>query len=73
MTYQKMPETLRRKFRRTNANVCPICGTEISKVEDCQYLTYPYGRYMFFHFIHTNCLVNSKRAGVQQSSLVNQQ
>lgn len=70
MTYQEMPETMRRKFRRTNVNICPICNEEIHKVEDCQYISYPYLRYTYFHFIHTSCLLN---AITKRKSMVNQQ
>lgn len=48
--------------RRLKANcTCPICGNKIEYYDDAQILKIRNGRYIQYHFFHTNCLNSPKK------------
>lgn len=42
---------------------CPICEELFTEVDDIQVVKYRCGKYMEYHFIHTNCLRKGAKDG----------
>lgn len=55
MLYGEMKDSMKGKFRRRST--CKICGKEITRSQDCQFIQVKCGRSSYFNFLHTDCLL----------------
>lgn len=50
--------TYTEKKRYDKKKICPICGQEITEIQNCEYLKFRRNRNLSYVFFHTECLVN---------------
>lgn len=48
------------KARLVKNNKCIICGSSIEPYHDVQVIKYRHGRFMEYHFLHTECIKKNR-------------
>lgn len=58
MDYSDLSDTAKRRLKY--ANICPICGKEITIYQNIHYIKYKMGKKMEYNFFHTDCLIGAR-------------
>ena len=48
-----------REQRLSRQAICPLCGEQISKLDDVQVVKIKYGKQMIYSYFHSACIINS--------------
>ena len=56
MRYDEMTN---REQRLSRQAICPLCGEQITKLDDVQLIKIKYGKQMIYSYFHSACIINS--------------